>query len=255
MRFSSYITGCALLIACGYATAQPTSDVEFIPCRIGEAQNQLAAECATVRVPFTHGLAVDSNTTSSALIPEFMELAVARIPARERQPAADPITVIAGGPGQSARDSWPQLAAAFRPALAHRDVYLIDQRGTGASTRLNCPTPTEPASMSIDIDQTRAMAAACFESIEQPVEWFTTSVAVRDLDVVRERLGLTTWNVYGVSYGTRVALHYLRRYPSSVSSLILDAVVPPTKALGPEIPLHAQSALDALFSRCANALQ
>ncbi|MEM7257563.1 MAG: alpha/beta fold hydrolase, partial [Pseudomonadota bacterium] len=72
-----------------------------------------------------------------------------------------------------------------------------------------------------------------------------------DLDTVRDALGVAQWNLYGVSYGTRVAQHYLRRFPEHTRSVILDAVVAPQKPIGPEIPVHSQAALDALFERCA----
>jgi len=79
---------------------------------------------------------------------------------------------------------------------------------------------------------------------------FTTSVAVQDLDRVREALGYGQLNLYGVSYGTRVALHYLRRYPERTRSLIIDGVVPPDQPLGANIAPNAQRSLQALFDRC-----
>ncbi len=74
---------------------------------------------------------------------------------------------------------------------------------------------------------------------------------MQDLEEVRAALGYEQINLYGVSYGTRVAQHYMRRHPQRVRAAILDGVVPPDEALGPDIPLAAQRALDALFERCA----
>jgi pimeloyl-ACP methyl ester carboxylesterase len=79
---------------------------------------------------------------------------------------------------------------------------------------------------------------------------YTTSIAVADLEALRIALGYEQFNLYGVSYGTRVALHYLRRYPTSTRSLVLDGVVPPGLSLGPNIALNAQAALDSIFARC-----
>jgi pimeloyl-ACP methyl ester carboxylesterase len=56
-----------------------------------------------------------------------------------------------------------------------------------------------------------------------------------------------------VSYGSRVAQHFLRRFPDSTRSVILDGVVPPAVALGPIIAIEAQKALDSIFERCANS--
>lgn len=229
---------------------------EFKPCRIGSAPASVAAECAKLTVSFTHDLAPASSQKESSQkkIPQTLKLAIAKIPARSNQPAQDPLTLLAGGPGQSATDSWPQIQAAFYPILANRDVYLIDQRGTGDSARMDCDTPPAEQSMSLDPEVIRHTAKQCFDEQTLATEWFTTSVAVRDLDAVREALNIEQWNLYGVSYGTRVAQHYLRRYPEHTRSVILDAVVAPQKPLGPEIPLHAQAALDALFERCNNTV-
>ncbi len=220
---------------------------EFTPCDIGTPPNTLAAECATLEVSFTHDL---QPPNPDATTPETLTLSIARLSSRNKASAADPTTVIAGGPGQSAQDSWPQLAAAFHPILADRDVYLIDQRGTGKSSALRCPPAPSGSGFSTDLNDVEKAAIACYDAQNVPTQWFTTSVAVRDLDAVRKALGVEQWNLYGVSYGTRVALHYLRRFPEHTRALILDAVVPPQKPLGAELPLHAQQSLDALFTRC-----
>lgn len=63
-------------------------------------------------------------------------------------------------------------------------------------------------------------------------------------------MGYAELNLYGISYGTRVAQHYMRRYPDRTRSVILDGVLPPAVALGADVPLASQAALDALFDRC-----
>lgn len=256
MHFIPIIT---LALAFSGSTAYAETNkgsVEFQPCRIGIAPMSVSAECAEVPVSFTHGLSVTNHEgvqkpggVQKKESPETLTLSIAKIPARSNQPAIDPVTLLAGGPGQAATDSWSQIQAAFYPILANRDVYLIDQRGTGDSARMNCETPPEDG-MSIDLDVVRLNAQQCYDEQSHATEWFTTSVAVRDLDAVRQALNIDQWNLYGVSYGTRVAQHYLRRYPQHTRSVILDAVVAPERPLGPEIPLHAQQSLNALFERC-----
>ncbi len=61
---------------------------------------------------------------------------------------------------------------------------------------------------------------------------------------------LSKLDLYGVSYGTRVAQHYMRRYPQRVRVAILDGVVPPQLPLGPDVALDAQAAIDSAFARC-----
>lgn len=245
------IIALALALLSSAAFADSSSRLsDFRPCRIGTSPLSVAAECAEITVSFTHGMTVAASGRSmTKKSPETLTLSIAKIPTRANQPAEDPVTLLAGGPGQSATDSWPQIQAAFYPTLANRDVYLIDQRGTGNSARMNCEAPSEEG-ISIDPDAVRDTAKQCYEEQTLATEWFTTSVAVRDLDAVRDALNIDQWNLYGVSYGTRVALHYLRRYPEHTRSVIIDAVVAPEKPLGPEIPLHAQASLDALFIRC-----
>jgi pimeloyl-ACP methyl ester carboxylesterase len=160
--------------------------------------------------------------------------------------------MIAGGPGQSALDTYQSLAGAFRHLTRDRDMVLIDQRGTGQSNKLNCPALPETLGNNTtgDLEQIRQQANACLDSLEMDPRYFSTSVAVMDLEAVRQQLGISQWNLYGISYGTRVALHYLRRFPDSVRTIALDAVVPPPVALGPEIATLAQRSLNLIFERC-----
>src|SRR5205085_1566479 len=78
-----------------------------------------------------------------------------------------------------------------------------------------------------------------------------TSVAVQDLERVRAALGYERINLYGTSYGTRVAQHYLRRFPERVRAVILDGVVPAPLALGPDVALDAERSLLDILARCA----
>ena len=198
-----FLIAIALVTSSAQATVStnPTQAAEFTPCRIGTPPTSVAAECTDISVPFSHDLAPEQSAHTEEPLPEKITLAVARISARGNAPAEDPVTIIAGGPGQSALDSWPQLQSAFYPLLANRDVYLIDPRGTGDSMRLDCPAPPAELELNPDLEQISNEAKRCLESQPLPVEWFTTSVAVRDLDAVREALGIEHWNLYGVSYG------------------------------------------------------
>jgi pimeloyl-ACP methyl ester carboxylesterase len=135
-------------------------------------------------------------------------------------------------------------------ALSRRhDVLLVDQRGTGDSLPLDCPVPTDLLVVP-DRESTQADARACLENLPADPRLFTTSVAVRDLDRVREALGYERLHLYGASYGTRVAQHYLRRYPEHTGVVILDGVVPAGRPLGPRLAINAQIALDRTLARC-----
>jgi pimeloyl-ACP methyl ester carboxylesterase len=97
----------------------------------------------------------------------------------------------------------------------------------------------------------REAVSECLDSLDNDSRYYTTSVAVRDLDEVRQALGFEQLNLLGGSYGTRVALHYLRRYPQATRAVIIDGVIPADMSLGPGIAVEAQKALDMGFARCA----
>jgi pimeloyl-ACP methyl ester carboxylesterase len=200
--------------------------------------------CATLEVP------EDYADPDGARLGLFF----ARIPALTANPEPDPLVLINGGPGGSGVDLYLQLWAAFEPIRRERDILLLDQRGTGRSLAgLDCELPEEFELVTATADEIRATVESCIAEFDHDPRLFTTSVAVRDLETLREALGVAQWNVFGVSYGTRVAQHYLRRHGDRVRAMILDGIVPPDLALGPDIAAAAASALDAAFARCGDS--
>ena len=228
------------------SASRPTTSttLDFHDCTIGNAVATLSAECATVTVP------LDYDNPSLGTV----NLSVSRLRAHGNNPQQDPFTLIAGGPGQSAAESYPAVAFAFRHILRERDIILVDQRGTGDSNRLDCPAAPDTDSLEFDAELVSTQSRLCVESLDADPRFYTSSLAVRDLEQVRKLLGAEQWNLYGISYGTRVALHYMRRFPRRARTVILDAVVPPDVALGPDIAPLAQRALDKQLKRCANDL-
>lgn len=180
-----------------------------------------------------------------------MDLFVAVVPAVAPDALGDPLAVLAGGPGQAATELYTLAQPAFSEILARRDVLLVDQRGTGGSAPLQCENINVWEGLAVSADDVVAATLECLRQLESDPRWFTTSAAVRDLERVRAALGYERLNIYAASYGTRVAQHYLRRHPQRARSVILDGVVPASVALGPDIAINSQAALDALFSRCA----
>jgi pimeloyl-ACP methyl ester carboxylesterase len=159
--------------------------------------------------------------------------------------------VIAGGPGQSTVDFYLQLRGAFEPVRRERDLILVDQRGTGRSAAgFDCAVPEDLALETAAAEELQGFIDRCVAALEHDPKYYTTTVAVADLERVREALGVEQWNVYGISYGTRVAQHYLRRFPERARAVVLDGVVPPALALGPDVAREAQRALDRIFARC-----
>ena len=168
-------------------------------------------------------------------------------------PENDPVVPIAGGPGQGSVEFYSIYRGAFEPLRRNRDILLVDQRGTGESSRMDCPIDDDVILFEGDytLDDTVDFIRSCLDELPHDPRYFTTSVAVTDLEAVRAALGYDALNLYGVSYGTRVAQHFARRYPDSTRTVTIDGVVPPQIALGPEIATESQQAVDRILARCA----
>ncbi|MGD8574837.1 MAG: alpha/beta fold hydrolase, partial [Gammaproteobacteria bacterium] len=220
------------------ARAAPEEGPDFHSCLLEAAGGQRSAnaQCTELAVP------LDPSRAGGPRI----KLHLARLPSRAGKPEPDPLFFVAGGPGESASDGYLAEQGAFDAVLARRDIYLLDQRGTGGSHPLDCTMPAGQPVPAHLADWTRQ----CLAGFDVDPRFFTTTVAVEDLDRVRRRLGLQRINLYGVSYGTRVVLAYLRAHPEHVRAVVLDGVVPADRVLGPEIALNAQKAFDAMLDRC-----
>jgi pimeloyl-ACP methyl ester carboxylesterase len=214
------------------------------PCRISDADGLVSVEARCGK------LAVAENPDEPQ--GPRIDLAVAVVPAVATQAKPDPLFLLAGGPGQGAIEGYAPLLGAFAGIRRERDLVLVDQRGTGRSNRLDCDIPDEAlATGEMSPAELRELARDCLAKLPGRAQFYTTSLAVRDLDAVRAALGYERVNLFGGSYGTRVAQHYARRYPDRTRAIVLDAVVPPTLALVPQIAIESQRALDRVFARCA----
>ena len=181
----------------------------------------------------------------------LLDIRVAVVPALNLQPQPDPIVPLAGGPGQGAVQFYSAYAAAFERVRSDRDILLVDQRGTGGSARMDCEVDEDLIEGKFSVAATVEYMETCLAALPHDPQYFTTSVAVQDLEAVREALAYPSLNLYGVSYGSRVAQHYAKRYPETTRTIVLDGVVPPQLALGPEIAIEAQLAVDNIFARCS----
>lgn len=233
-----------LLATAGATAAEPA--LKLAPCEIKASYGtqRRDAECGRWSV------AEDPTEPGGKRIE--LKVAVVRARAKERDKAPDPVFFLAGGPGQSAVDGFMAAPLAFERILRKRDVVLLDQRGTGGSNRMQCPEDRTLEGLEA-YDRERMIAATrkCLAELPGDPALYTTSLAIDDLDAVRQALGYAQINLYGGSYGTRVALSYLKYHEASTRAVIIDAVVPQDMALGPAIAAESQRALDTAFARCA----
>jgi len=220
------------------------------PDRIVLAECRLKAPGGGNSVPARCGhLEVPENPAEPA--GRRIALAVAVVSALDARSRLPPLFVVAGGPGQSAADFYAGYAQAFAPTARSRAIVLVDQRGTGGSNALACVFPDDFDVAAPPPEEIRALSAKCRAGLTGRPEYYTSSVAVRDLEAVRVALGYPRIALYGVSYGTRVVQHYVRRYGAHAAAVVLDGVMQPDRILGPETPLDAERALDLMFARCA----
>ena len=221
--------------------ASETGAINFEPCSLAaESGWARRAQCAWLSVPFD---------PKQPAVGEF-ELSIIRIATKGKLPASDPVLMFAGGPGQAASDAFLFADYQYKELHRTRDIYLIDQRGTGRSAALSCAVQNQPEAL---IDQAAYLQQAknCLQQLPYDARFFTTSLAINDFELVRKALNISQWNLLGVSYGTRVAQHYLRRHPEAIRTLTLDSTTYPELNLGPDIALQSQRALDHLLRRCA----
>lgn len=180
-----------------------------------------------------------------------LNIVVLRSPSAKKSP--DPVFIFDGGPGAAATE----LASAYdflRPLLVHRDVVLIDQRGTGRSNPLDCDIYGDPEDLQKVVSAAFPPEAfrACRTRLEKiaDLRMYTTAPATDDIDDIRKWLGYGKINIWGGSYGTVSAQVYLRRHGANVRSAVLASVAPVDEL----IPLHhawaGQQAVDQIFAKC-----
>jgi pimeloyl-ACP methyl ester carboxylesterase len=178
-------------------------------------------------------------------------LKVAVIPAASRA-EPDPIVFFAGGPGDDAVDAGPFVVSMLGDPRS-RDIVLIDQRGTGGSGALTCPlyggtgvARFTGAFMPLDAVRECRDRLARTADLRQ----YTTSIAADDVAEVLTALGYDRVNLFGGSYGTRMAQVFLRRHPRRVRSVVLQGVTSMRDRIPVGFARSAQGAFDRLLAEC-----
>jgi pimeloyl-ACP methyl ester carboxylesterase len=194
-----------VLAAVTTAQAAPATALTFVPC------SGSGLSCATLSVPLDR----------SGAVPGTVGLSVERLQAGAT-PSRTAVLALAGGPGQAALPLMQGTAKLIAPALGTRDLLMFDQRGTGTSGPLAC-SALEGA------EELGAIGPAferCALQIGTKRGSYTTQESVADIEAIRQAGGYEKLVLFGVSYGTKVALEYAERYPQNVEALVLDSVVP-----------------------------
>lgn len=176
------------------------------------------------------------------------------LPAEGSDVAADPLVFLAGGGVVPATSYASFLRKAFPNLRRQRDILLVDQRGSGGSNALECDLSTEPTNAQYR-DDARFLNAVrrCRSELEQKADlrYYTTPIAMDDLDEIREWLGYPRLNLFGVSYGTTASMVYLRQHPDRVRTVVLQGAIPFDVPMWLEYPRSSQQSLDQAFAACA----
>ncbi|MBA2281718.1 MAG: alpha/beta fold hydrolase [Acidimicrobiia bacterium] len=209
-------------------------------------------ECGTLTVP------VDREAPEAGAV----VLPVAVIASASPTPEPDPIVYFSGGPGAAGRGIAGRILDL--DLGGPRDVIVFDQRGTGASTPgLDCPEIVEPIWGALGaprdvLTEADLLVGAVLDCRARLVaegvdlDAYDTPTTAADVEDLRLALGIEAWNIFGVSYGTTVALEVARSYPDAVRSVVLDSVYPTDVGLGGEIRVEfARRAVDQLVAGCA----
>ena len=191
-----------------------------------------------------------------------IRLAVARLRASVPSPRPDPVIYLAGGPGVSALESIDRFIDSARFIWEEQDLILLDQRGVGHSEpRLECPDyrgqKSELRKLGLAPDEAlrREVAAllTCKRSLTEQgidVSAYSPHAVAADVADLATAMGYETYNLYGSSFGTLLALTVMRDFPENVRGVVLDGVWPPQVSAAEARNANAASALRALFRRC-----
>jgi pimeloyl-ACP methyl ester carboxylesterase len=242
------------------AIAIDTSKLERFDCQQAgfTGKEPWQGVCGWLTVPEDHFDPTNRNT---------IKLAVAVVRSPAKNPAADPIVYLEGGPGAAAVANTNILTTElFAADVAQRDIVMIDQRGVGRSQpRLNCP---EVSSFALTgLDQPRSDAAymqsylaalrGCVDRLQRQgvnLAAYTSAQSAADVVAVSQALGYRQINLYGLSYGSRLALTLIRDAGKSgyIRSAAIGGVYGP-EANALEFPIILLERLEILFDTCAEA--
>jgi len=177
----------------------------------------------------------------------------------ESEHRADPVIYLTGGPGVGVNMYAERLRE--HAILAQRDLYILEQRGIGASGNL-CPHYglTERALVhSGDVEEAQRNATEvtrnCFQAARAAgidLSGYNTVENARDVKALRQALGLEQWNVWGISYGSHLGQMLALQDPDGVRALVIDAIVPNDLTDLMRIGRWANLVLDNIFSTCTD---
>ena len=220
-------------------TVRAQTPLEWSTCDSAAAR----ARCGTLSVPEDHRQP-DGRRVG---------LYFAIFPATGGSRESDPVLVLLGGPGDAASRRLEGLALSHAKLNVTRDLVLVDQRGTGRSSALNCFLGSDDDLQSY-LNEFMPLSSVrdCLTSLSRGADLarYRTVDFVQDLELLRTSLRVARWNLHGNSYGTRVALQYMARHPTAIRSAVLAAAVPPALTMPVSFGEDADRAVGLVAADC-----
>ena len=226
------------------------------------------ADCATEVPP-------DVEVTCSTLtLPEdrsrpegrTVVLPIVRIHSTAAEPAEDPVIFLHGGPGDGTLAGGIRQRSTY-PTLENRDLILFDQRGAGAaSPSLECPEREAALTGLLQDDESiddaynavRTAVEECHTRLLASgvdLSRYSTPDAAADVADLATALGVDSYNLWGVSYGTRLALEVMRSHPEGVRTAVLDSAYAPGTGSYDDVRSGFAQVIEGLSSACANEVE
>jgi len=220
--------------------------MQFEPC-----EDSPALDCGVFEVPLVHG------TTDSRRI----SIDVARLAGTGEGPH-EPLLLNLGGPGpgtEALRDVMDN--GLIDQVRARYDIIGFDQRGVGNPLRVDCdqlgdaessPYPRNQSDVQTLVDDTTLLADACSAEYNDQLQWVGSNSVVQDMEILRTKLNAPKLNIIGSSFGTRITVLYLQRYPDTSGRIILDAPVRPNVSID-SMQMGSAVAQQGSFEQMVNA--
>jgi pimeloyl-ACP methyl ester carboxylesterase len=213
--------------------------------------------CGFLRVPESRE-DVDNGRT--------VEIHAAVFAATDPSPAADPIVYLDGGPGGFSLEPLEfTFSTVWEPFIGPRDLVMFDQRGTGYSMpSLECEEDRQLTFELLDDDldaaeysaREREAVTRCRQRLAErrvDLSAYNSKENAADVADLMKALGYDEWNLFGISYGTRLAQTIMRDHPEGVRSVILDSVYTPDVSLLTGAPENLDRAIKTLLDGCAGS--
>jgi pimeloyl-ACP methyl ester carboxylesterase len=209
-------------------------------CHLKGIKSQV--QCGTLQVPENYSLPNG----------EKINVNFAVLPAIDSSQNKTPLMFLAGGPGQASVELASHIFKTFNEIRKSHDIILVDQRGTGKSHPLECDdNSTKNVYDIIPEDFSEQELKECIAQFKGDLSQYNSENAIRDFDAVRSALSHEQIHIYGGSYGTRAGLVYMRMFPDSLKSVVLDSVGPIEVPIGTFGKSSARS-FNLLLENCQN---